>query len=84
MVCFVSGVFYSACKCSLTSQFSPAESTVQQMKKVIFKLDAPCSALCTNRDGTLLAAVGRRGKESMPFTTVKEKKVDCLDNWKNC
>ena len=72
VVCFVSGVFYSASKHSLTSQFSPAESTVQQMKKVIFKLGDPCSALCTNRDGTLLAAVGRRGKGNMPFMTVKK------------
>ena len=43
------------------------------MKKVVFKLGDPCSALCTNRDGTLLAAVGRRGKRSMSFATVKKK-----------
>jgi len=30
------------------------------MQKVIFNLDNPCSSLCTNRDGTLLAAVGRK------------------------
>ena len=53
--------------------FFTAESTVQQMKKVIFKLDVPCSALCTNRDGTLLAAVGRRGKGSNIVHDCKKK-----------